>query len=148
MRSLFRLFFCYPFKYNSSEISLYYYWKVTDCLAGCFAIISLIPLLILESFNLFAGVFRKNFYPFTIIGKLQAVCWGISRKFYKKFFLLNQGHANRKVDRIFKILFSTITFSAKITPLYSQGHEFSFCNRFVKFLMNFRKKSVRFRLPK
>ena len=94
------------------------------------------------------GCFAKNFYPLTIIGKLRAVCRGISRKFYKKFFLLNQGHANRKVDRIFKILFSTITFSAKITPLYSQGHEFSFCNRFVKFSMNFRKKSVRFRLPK
>lgn len=33
----------------------------------------------------FVGVFRKSFLPLTIIGKLQAVCWGISRKFYKKF---------------------------------------------------------------
>ena len=32
----------------------------------------------------FVGVFRKSFYPLTIIGKLQAVCWGISREFYKK----------------------------------------------------------------
>ena len=42
----------------------------------------------------FAGVFRKNFYPFTIIGKLRAVCWGVSRKIYKKiaenFFLDNR----------------------------------------------------------
>ena len=32
----------------------------------------------------FAGVLRKSFYSLTIIGNLQAVCWGISRKFYKK----------------------------------------------------------------
>ena len=44
-----------------------------------------LSLLILESFSLFAGVFRKSFLPLTIIGKLQAVCWGISRKFYKNF---------------------------------------------------------------
>ena len=44
----------------------------------------IISLLILESFNLFAGVFRKSFYSHTIIGKLRVVCWGISRKFYKK----------------------------------------------------------------
>ena len=50
----------------------------------------------------FAGVFCKSFLPpLTIIGKLRAVCWGISQKFYKKF-LLNQGHKNRKVDCIFK----------------------------------------------
>ena len=36
-RSLFRLFFSYPFIDNSRETSLYYYWKVTDCMAGCFA---------------------------------------------------------------------------------------------------------------
>ena len=35
----------------------------------------------------FAGVFRKNFYPFTIIGKLRAVCWGISQKFLYVFFI-------------------------------------------------------------
>ena len=28
--------------------------------------------------------FAKVFYPLTIIGKLRAVCWGISQKFYKK----------------------------------------------------------------
>ena len=33
----------------------------------------------------FVGVFRKSFLPLTIIGKLQAVCWGFSRKFYKNF---------------------------------------------------------------
>ena len=44
----------------------------------------IISLLILESFNLFAGVFCKNFYSIIIIGKLRDVCWGISRKFYKK----------------------------------------------------------------
>ena len=44
----------------------------------------IISLLILESFNLFAGVFCKNFYSLIIIGKLRDVCWGISRKFYKK----------------------------------------------------------------
>ena len=33
----------------------------------------------------FAGVFCKNFFSHTIIGKLRAVCWGISRKFYKNF---------------------------------------------------------------
>ena len=35
----------------------------------------------------FAGVFRKNFYPFTIIGKLRAVCRGISQKFLYVFFI-------------------------------------------------------------
>lgn len=30
------------------------------------------------------GVLQKFFTPLTIIGKLRAVCWGISRKFYKK----------------------------------------------------------------
>lgn len=47
------------------------------------------------------GVLQKFFTPLTIIGKLRAVCWGISQKFYKKF-PLNQGHKNRKVDCIFK----------------------------------------------
>ena len=47
---------------DSRETSFYYYWKVTDCLAGCFAKISSTHLLILESFNLFAGVFRIEFF--------------------------------------------------------------------------------------
>lgn len=47
----------------------------------------IISLLILESFNLFAGVFRKNFYSHTIIGKLRAVCRGISQKFLYVFFI-------------------------------------------------------------
>ena len=51
--------------------------------------------------SLCGGVSQKFFTPLTIIGKLRAVCRGISLKFYKKF-LLNQGHKNRKVDRIFK----------------------------------------------
>ena len=33
----------------------------------------------------FCGGVSKKFLPLTIIGKLQAVCWGISRKFYKNF---------------------------------------------------------------
>ena len=103
-----------------------------------------LSLLILESFNLFAGVFRKSFLPLTIIGKLQAVCRGISRKFYKKF-LLNQGHENRKVDGIIKnFIFSPITFSVKIIPLYSQGHEILFCNQFIRILMNVAKNPCDF----
>ena len=48
---------------QKDKLSPYLYWKVLISLRGCFA---------------------KIFYPLTIIGKLRAVCWGISRKFYKK----------------------------------------------------------------
>ena len=48
---------------QKDKLSPYLYWKVLISLRGCFA---------------------KIFYPLTIIGKLQAVCWGVSRKFYKK----------------------------------------------------------------
>ena len=61
------------------------------------------------------GCFAKVFYPLTIIGKLRAVCWGISQKFYKKF-LLNQGHKNRKVDRIFKNFIFYDTFFRENYP--------------------------------
>ena len=46
------------------------------------------------------GCFAKVFYPLTIIGKLQAVCWGISRKFYKKIAenFSRQLHIKRKSD--------------------------------------------------
>lgn len=76
-------FFSYPFVGNSRETSLYYYWKVTDCLAGCFTKIFLnllhyiwtflchfvrvlckifyTPSLLLESFKPFVGVFLKKF---------------------------------------------------------------------------------------
>ena len=80
--------FCsYPFIGNSRETSLYYYWKVTDCLAGYFAIISLIHLLILESFNLFAGVFCKSFSALLLYMDIcKPFCRGISRKFLYFFF--------------------------------------------------------------
>ena len=48
---------------QKDKSSPYLYWKVSISLRGCFA---------------------KNFYPFTIIGKLRTVCRGISQKFYKK----------------------------------------------------------------
>ena len=50
----------------------------------------------------FAGVFRKSFYSLTIIGKLRAVCRGISRKFYKKIAenFSRQPHIKRKSDII------------------------------------------------
>ena len=55
----------------------------------------------------FAGVFYKNFYSLTIIGKLRAVCWGISQKFYKKiaenFFSTT---AYKKEVRLLKLPFS------------------------------------------
>ena len=62
--------FCFTFSFCSYEstkdkLSLYLYWKVSISLRGCFA---------------------KVFYPLTIIGKLRAVCWGISRKFLYFFF--------------------------------------------------------------
>ena len=48
------------------------------------------------------GCFAKVFYPLTIIGKLRAVCWGISRKFYKKIAenFSRQPHIKRKSDII------------------------------------------------
>ena len=50
----------------------------------------------------FAGVFRKSFYSLTTIGKLRAVCRGISRKFYKKIAekFSRQQHIKRKFDYI------------------------------------------------
>ena len=75
-------FFNYPFMGNSRETSPYYYWKVTDCLAGYFARIFpnslhyiwtftnlfvgalqnfLYLSQLLESFKLFVGVFLKKF---------------------------------------------------------------------------------------
>ena len=72
---------------NSKETSLYYYWKVIDCLARCFAKIPqnslhyiwtfithfagvflkifYTPSLLLESFKLFVGVFLKKFIKFS-----------------------------------------------------------------------------------
>ena len=46
------------------------------------------------------GCFAKVFYPLTIIGKLRAVCWGISQKFYKKIAenFSRQPHTKRKSD--------------------------------------------------
>ena len=60
--------FCFTLRFCSYEstkdkLSLYHIWTLV---------------------SRFVGVFRKNFLPLTIIGKLRAVCWGISRKFYKK----------------------------------------------------------------
>ena len=71
----------------------------------------IISLLILESFNLFAGVFRKSFYSHTIIGKLRAVCRGILRKFRKKIAekFSRQPHAKRKSDYI-KLHFTLFIF--------------------------------------
>ena len=76
--------FCFTFSFCSYEspkdkLSLYLYWKVSISLRGCFA---------------------KVFYPLTIIGKLRAVCWGISRKFYKKIAekFSRQPHIKRKSD--------------------------------------------------
>ena len=46
----------------------------------------------------FVGVFRKSFYSHTIIGKLRAVCRGISRKFYKKNFRYNWFFADRNIS--------------------------------------------------
>ena len=37
----------------------------------------------------FCGGVSQKFLPLIIIGKLRAVCWGISRKFYKKNFRYN-----------------------------------------------------------
>ena len=58
------------------------YWKVLISLRGCFA---------------------KVFYPLTIIGKLRAVCRGISRKFLYFFFrnienLIPPQNRNKKAD--------------------------------------------------
>ena len=60
--------FCFTLRFCSYEstkdkLSLYHIWTFA---------------------SRFAGVFRKSFYSHTIIGKLRAVCWGVSRKFYKK----------------------------------------------------------------
>ena len=66
---------------QKDKSSPYLYWKVLISLRGCFA---------------------KIFYPLTIIGKLRAVCWGISRKFYKKIAekFSRQPHIKRKSDII------------------------------------------------
>ena len=79
--------FCFTFSFCSYEstkdkLSLYLYWKVSISLRGCFA---------------------KVFYPLTIIGKLRAVCRGISRKFLYFFFrnienLIPPQNRNKKAD--------------------------------------------------
>ena len=69
-RSLLRLFFQLSLMGNSRETSLYYYWKVSNCLAGCFAKISSNSLHYIWTFLChFVRVFCKIFLPLTIIGK-------------------------------------------------------------------------------
>ena len=64
------------------------------------------PTYIIIYFHKSSCSFRQNiakvFYPLTIIGKLQAVCWGISQKFYKKIAenFSRQQHIKRKSDII------------------------------------------------
>lgn len=111
-RSLFRLFFSYPFMGNNGKNSLYYYWKVTNSLAGYFTRIfpnSLhyiwtfaclfagvffvsfwkYPLLILESFHLFVRVFNWTFSknPPTIIGHLPYPLAGYFKKIAVIYYL-------------------------------------------------------------
>lgn len=73
--------FC-SYESTKDKLSLYLYWKVSISLRGCFA---------------------KVFYPLTIIGKLRAVCWAISRKFLYFFFrnienLIPPQNRNKKAD--------------------------------------------------
>ena len=72
--------FC-SYESTKDKLSLYHIWTVT---------------------SRFVGVFRKSFYSHTIIGKLRAVCRGISRKFYKKIAenFSRQPHTKRKSDII------------------------------------------------
>ena len=79
------------------------------------------------------GHFRKSFLSLTIIGKLRAVCWGISRKFYKKIAenFSRQPHIKRKSD-ITQTSFSIfITLSLKIKGynlLFHKTHNYVYWN--------------------
>ena len=65
----------------------------------------------------FAGVFRKSFYSLTIIGKLQAVCWGVLRKFYKKIAKkFSRQSACKKEVRLYQTSSSTIIVFCCFSP--------------------------------
>jgi len=107
---------------NSRETSLYYYWKVSNCLAGCFAKISsnslhyiwtflshfvrvlcksfYTPSLLLESFKPFVGVFLKKFIKIshkTDFGWLDFPAFMLEPSTRK---LLFSSSKNRKSDKI------------------------------------------------
>ena len=46
----------------------------------------------------FCGGVLQKFLPLIIIGKLRAVCWGISRKFYKNFSAIIGFFADRNIS--------------------------------------------------
>ena len=94
--------FCFTFSFCSYEstkdkLSLYHIWTFA---------------------SRFAGVFRKSFYSLTTIGKLRAVCRGISRKFYKKIAekFSRQPHIKRKPD-INQTSFLLMIYSSLITEM-------------------------------
>lgn len=70
----------------SREASLYYYWKVTDCLAGYFTRIFPNSLHYIWTFtNLFAGVFLKFFYTPSLLLESCKLFVGVFLKKFRKF---------------------------------------------------------------
>ena len=81
--------FCsYPFIGNSRETSLYYYWKVANCLAGYFTRIFPNPLHYIWTLtNHFVGVFLKIFYtPSLLLESFKPFVGVFLKKFIKKSF--------------------------------------------------------------